>query len=169
MRAQDDATCRNHPSHRRYADAEGRARTAAVNCHPMRSCAAALPAPATLVAVLWLLGAAVAAGDAGAAPPAAVDVNISVTWWNVTRNTSTAATVEVDVMPFLGRTTYGGEECYFPVLVGLLSFSWDSSRNAGLIQKVSPCRAIRCLLRGPQPARIRVRALRAVVPESAGR
>eukprot|EP01052_Picozoa_sp_SAG31_P034471 SAG31_NODE_4033_length_3648_cov_1.803043_5_plen_94_part_00 len=30
-----------------------------------------------------------------------------------------------------------GEECYFLVFVGLFSFSWDSSRNAGLIEKVS--------------------------------
>eukprot|EP01052_Picozoa_sp_SAG31_P006002 SAG31_NODE_272_length_18690_cov_14.520785_11_plen_92_part_00 len=34
-----------------------------------------------------------------------------------------------------------GEGCYFLVFVALFSFSWDYSRNTGLIEKVSPCRA----------------------------
>eukprot|EP01052_Picozoa_sp_SAG31_P014936 SAG31_NODE_945_length_10834_cov_16.777084_3_plen_101_part_00 len=33
-----------------------------------------------------------------------------------------------------------GEGCYLLVSVGLFSFSWDYSRNTGLIEKVSPCR-----------------------------
>jgi hypothetical protein len=46
-----------------------------------------------------------------------VDVNISVNWRNVTLNTSTAATIEVDVMPFLGRTSYGGPfDAYYEAL-----------------------------------------------------
>jgi hypothetical protein len=68
---------------------------------------------ATLVAVQ------LAATSAADPPPAvaAVDVNISVNWRNVTRNTSTAATIEVDVMPFLGRTSYGGPfDAYFEAL-----------------------------------------------------
>ena len=43
-----------------------------------------------------------------AAAAATPDISVNFDWGNVVQQTHTAATVEVDVMPFLGRTDWGG-------------------------------------------------------------
>ena len=52
--------------------------------------------------------AAAAAGVLAATAAAAPDVSVTFDWSTVVQRTHTAATVEVDVMPFLGRTSFGG-------------------------------------------------------------
>ena len=53
----------------------------------------------------YLLLALALAASATAAP---AKFEVSVNWAEEKLRTSTAATIEVDVMPFLGRTEYGG-------------------------------------------------------------
>ena len=62
------------------------------------------------------------AGCAGAGPPQAQTIEIGVVDWAASpaRVASTASTVEVDVMPFLGRTPEGGPfDGYFEALSNL--------------------------------------------------
>ena len=50
----------------------------------------------------------------------AYDVDLTLDWNTPLRNVSTAATVEVDVMPFLARTTFGGSfDAYYEALSNL--------------------------------------------------
>merc|ERR1712166_485702 len=47
-------------------------------------------------------------------------VTVSVDWTKVLTRTSTAATIEVDVMPFLGRTNFGGSfNAYYEAMTNL--------------------------------------------------
>ena len=44
-------------------------------------------------------------------PPPLSGVNVSIDWGREIIRSHTAATVEVDVMPFLGRADFGGPVC----------------------------------------------------------
>jgi hypothetical protein len=47
-------------------------------------------------------------------------VTVSIDWEESLAQTATAATIEVDVMPFLGRTDYGGPfNAYYEALSNL--------------------------------------------------
>ena len=61
------------------------------------------------------------AGCAGAGPPQGQQIiELGVDWASPARVASTASTVEVDVMPFLGRTPEGGPfDGYFEALSNL--------------------------------------------------
>ena len=54
-----------------------------------------------------MLAAAAAAGVLVATAAAAPDVSVTFDWSTVVQRTHTAATVEVDFMPFLGRKSNG--------------------------------------------------------------
>jgi len=49
-----------------------------------------------------------------------MDVTVNVDWNTVVKRTATAATIEVDVMPFLGRTEFGGSfNAYYEAMANL--------------------------------------------------
>jgi len=51
---------------------------------------------------------------------ASCDLTLNVDWTKVLTRTSTAATIEVDVMPFLGRTNFGGSfNAYYEAMTNL--------------------------------------------------
>ncbi len=74
-------------------------------------------------------GGAAPKDSSGAMGIAVDEVTVNIDWEESLAQTATAATIEVDVMPFLGRTTYGGPfNSYYEALSNLGSeyVRWDS-------------------------------------------